>query len=281
MPLTLTTNNDKTINYIVITPNNEIMTSGVLRIGDYTTTGSMLSITSSGNVGIGTTEPTYTLDVNGDINLTGKLYKNGTEFQFGTLPETFNSFQVSSGTMVATTYTGGNMNLGQNITANSIYISGLSPALKVNNFIVLSSGNVGVGTLSPSFNLELLTDSAAKPSTNTWTISSDERLKINITSANLETCYNTVKNIPLKRYTWRHDIYNDMQVIDRNKLGWIAQDVETIFPKAIRTVSQYDIPDCKTLDIDQIVASMYGCLQKLITVNTEMWNEVQNIKNNL
>ena len=33
-----------------------------------------------GNVGIGTTNPGKTLDVNGDINFTGTLYKNGTEF---------------------------------------------------------------------------------------------------------------------------------------------------------------------------------------------------------
>lgn len=42
------------------------------------------------------------------------------------------------------------------------------------------SGNVGIGTSSPSFRLQLGTDSAAKPSTNTWTIASDERIKENV-----------------------------------------------------------------------------------------------------
>jgi hypothetical protein len=43
-----------------------------------------------------------------------------------------------------------------------------------------ANGNVGIGTSSPSFRLQLATDSAAKPSTNTWTIASDARIKENV-----------------------------------------------------------------------------------------------------
>ena len=45
---------------------------------------------------------------------------------------------------------------------------------------ITDTGYVGIGDSSPSYQLELSTDSAAKPSTNTWTISSDERLKQNM-----------------------------------------------------------------------------------------------------
>lgn len=40
-----------------------------------------------------------------------------------------------------------------------------------------SAGNVGIGTANPTYQLELSTDSAAKPCTSTWTIASDARLK--------------------------------------------------------------------------------------------------------
>ena len=38
---------------------------------------------SSGNVGIGITNPNYDLDVGGNINFTGSLYQNGTPFVSG------------------------------------------------------------------------------------------------------------------------------------------------------------------------------------------------------
>jgi hypothetical protein len=40
-----------------------------------------------------------------------------------------------------------------------------------------NNGRLGLGTTTPAYQLELSTDSAAKPSTNTWTIVSDSRIK--------------------------------------------------------------------------------------------------------
>jgi hypothetical protein len=97
---------------------------------------------------------------------------------------------------------------------------------------ITSAGLVGIG-LTPTYQLQLSTDSAGKPSTNTWTIVSDERIKEDIELADLDLCYEAIKTIPLKRYTWRDDVYSEEQVTDRRKLGWIAQDVETVFPKAV------------------------------------------------
>jgi hypothetical protein len=45
---------------------------------------------------------------------------------------------------------------------------------------VRNDGRVGIGTGAPSNQLTLSTDSAAKPTTNTWTISSDQRIKTNV-----------------------------------------------------------------------------------------------------
>jgi hypothetical protein len=144
-----------------------------------------------------------------------------------------------------------------------------------------SSGDVGIGTSSPSYALELSTDSAGKPSTNTWTIVSDARLKENIELADLDRCVEIIKSLPLKRYTWKDEIYTKEQVEDRSKLGWIADDVEEVFPKSVRitrkTVKEPEeddegqilkegvfIEDCKTLNSDQIYAVMYGALQKAL-----------------
>ena len=97
-----------------------------------------------------------------------------------------------------------------------------------------SSGRLLIGTIaSPAYQLQVSTDSAGKPSTNTWTIVSDERIKEDIELADLDICYEAVKNIPLKRFKWKNEVYTEEQVPDRHKLGWIAQDVESVFPKAV------------------------------------------------
>lgn len=93
------------------------------------------------------------------------------------------------------------------------------------------NGFLGIGLSVPVNQLELSTDSAGKPATNTWTIVSDERIKKDIVLADLQICYDAVKNLPLKRYGWKY--YGTDSVPDQNMLGWIAQDVQEIFPKAV------------------------------------------------
>jgi hypothetical protein len=129
-----------------------------------------------------------------------------------------------------------------------------------------ATSTIGVGLSTLSYRLQLSADSAAKPATNTWTIASDERIKKDISAANLDICYDSIKNIPLKRYTWRDDIYTIEDVADRSKLGWIAQDVEGVFPKAVSVHAAFGIDDCRDLNADQIYAAHYGATQKLMAV---------------
>lgn len=142
------------------------------------------------------------------------------------------------------------------------------------------NGNIGLGTSTPSYSLHLNNDSAAKPSTNTWTVSSDERLKVNISMANLDTCYNNIKSIPLKRFTWRDDMFTNEEVPDRSKIGWIAQDVELVFPKAVEQKSMYGYDDCRTLNSDQLISSLYGTVQKLMTMVEELQSKVSALESN-
>jgi hypothetical protein len=53
------------------------------------------------------------------------------------------------------------------------------------------------------------------------------------------------------------------QVSDRSKLGWIAQYVELVFPKAVTRSQQHGFDDCRSLNADQLYAAMYGVIQKL------------------
>jgi len=101
-------------------------------------------------------------------------------------------------------------------------------------YINEAGGNVGIGDDTPSYQLELSTNSAAKPTSTLWTVPSDERLKDNIVLADLDMCYDIVQNLPLKRFKWKEDVYTDEQTDDRSVLGWIAQDVQNVFPKSVK-----------------------------------------------
>jgi hypothetical protein len=131
---------------------------------------------------------------------------------------------------------------------------------------IAASGSVGIGNPSatpPAYALQLFTNSAAKPGSSMWTISSDARIKEDIVPANTVRCYDIVQQLPLKRFGWKKDVYDDVTVGDRNKLGWIAQDVEAVFPNAVTRSPMHGFDDCRALDIDQLIAALYGAVQEL------------------
>lgn len=245
------------------------VTAGTIRATTLITTAniSVVNITSSN---FRATRATTSSLVAGDATITTLNIQDtlGVDATYGTVCATTG---ITTGILLSTEATIGSLNVNTYLNATGL----------INTFgsiVTTGDGHVGIGTSEPLYQLELSTDSAAKPSTNTWTVSSDERLKTNIELANLEMCYNTVKNIPLKKYKWRDDVYTNDQVPDRSKLGWIAQDVEQLIPKAVEKRDMLGYSDCRTLNSDQIIANLYGCVQKLMKDIELLKEEVEIIK---
>ena len=65
-----------------------------------------------------------------------------------------------------------------------------------------SSGDVGIGMI-PVYQFQLSTAEGYKASGTTWQNPSDERLKEDIENANLDLCYDLLKQLPLDRYKWK------------------------------------------------------------------------------
>jgi hypothetical protein len=122
--------------------------------------------------------------------------------------------------------------------------------------VIKTGGMVGIGVESPDYRLQLSTDSAAKPGTSTWTVASDPRLKRDITEADLARCYAIVRALKLKHFRWRDDMVTPDQVSDRGQLGWIANDVEAVFPKAVRTY-KHEGPEKESAELETYQEPVY------------------------
>jgi hypothetical protein len=90
-------------------------------------------------------------------------------------------------------------------------------------------GNVGVGTTGPSYQLQLSTDSAAKPSTNTWTIASDARIK----TETGEYTKGLDAVLSLRPVTYRYNGKAGMVDDGEDKISIIAQEAINAFPECV------------------------------------------------
>jgi alpha-tubulin suppressor-like RCC1 family protein len=127
-------------------------------------------------------------------------------------------------------------------------------------FIQFPALNLGPVTY-PQYQLELTTDYARKLTTSTWTIGSDERLKTDIETANVDRCVEIVQNLDLKRFAWNFP--DGSQPPDSHSLGWIAQEFAQFFPNSVNEAPAHGIMDFKNLNSDQIIKVMWGALKKL------------------
>lgn len=224
--------------------------------------------------------------------LNGSTQTSASFTNFGTYTE------LSAGNVGSTFYIQNNFNTTNTISfGNSKTSNGKAIIYLADNSDNSRPGSSGGsrGGLLVSHTLELGGTKGYKASGTTWDVTSDSRLKENIITASLDTCYNVIKNLSLKRFNYI-DNYSRNPIGDQNQLGWIAQDVSSFLPKAVQsssftTWSTYSgspitasdgisiinsgdrvqdvlagsqvIEDALTLDSDQILKMMYGTIQKL------------------
>lgn len=247
---------------------------------DRLTINSTGTLNCGGNVGIGTI-PVVPLHINNSepqIRLQDTAATGNTNCQIQFYNSTIIEGYMGYGAPVSGS-SGSNLIISNYNSAGAITLR----TANADKVTILNNGNVGVGLTTPLYQLHLSVDSAAKPGTNVWTISSDSRLKTNIEIADYARCYEVMENLDLKHYQWRDDIQGlgPEFIKDRSKLGWIADDVLLYYPKAVDSNNLYGIDNVLNLNSDQIYACMYGTIKKLMNENNYLKSNIETLNSNI
>ena len=107
-------------------------------------------------------------------------------------------------------------------------IGSVAPNSKV-AMTATSTGRLGIGLTNPSYRLQLSSDSAAKPSTSTWTITSDARVK----TETGEYTKGLEAVLALRPVTYRYNGKAGMIDDGEDKISIIAQEAITVFPECV------------------------------------------------
>jgi len=119
-----------------------------------------------------------------------------------------------------------------------------------------SNGNVGIGTSAPVYQLQLSTNSAAKPGTAYWTVASDERLK----DVNGDFTRGLDALDGLYPVYFNYKVGNAQNIpYDREYIGLIAQDVREVIPEAV--VENQD--GYLAIETDPILWTMLNSIKEL------------------
>lgn len=191
-----------------------------------TTGGQATSISNDiythGKVGVGTNRPYYKLQTQGDIYANGGWLrvsgKRGLYFQsYG------GGFYMTDKYWIRT-YNNKNFyhNTGIMRTDGTFHVGPSG-----NRFVVLQSGNVGIGTTRPNYKLTVNGIVRA----NGAIFLSDKKFKRNITK--IENALDIIKRLDGKSYYWKQQEFKQRDFNSIRQLGFIAQEVKEVIPDIV------------------------------------------------
>ena len=223
------------------------------------------------NVGINNASPVFTLDVNGDINFSGKIYQQGAIFSgwssnangnYILSNAAFKGPATSNDVMLLYTYpdnmTDSNLALTLSNASGRTSMYALSNNLgfgksnpvftvDVNGDVRATSGlyadgTVAVGTYAPSAPVDVQINTAgisincsAKVVASEFCIFSDARIKKDVRTRDPNEYLAIINGVQVREYAYIDPVDKGNGI----KTGFIAQEVEAVAPMCVETVSEY------------------------------------------
>lgn len=132
-----------------------------------------------------------------------------------------------------------------------------------------STGNVGIGTTSPSYKLHVY----GRIKTSGITESSDERLKKDIHS--LENSLNKILQLRGVKYKWKNNEISNQG--DRTQIGFIAQELEKIIPELVDD----DENGFKSIQYSHLVPLLVGSIQELVFKLNQKETDLEDLKSEI
>ncbi len=219
---------------------------------EWTTNGLNINNTNSGNVGVGVTTPIEKLQINDPSNTQGGI-------------------KLTAGTATGTSGTDG-LSLVVNSSGSSL-ISYENSALylgtnSANMMTINFDGNVGIGTLTPGYKLEV----SGRIRSTGINETSDRRYKKDITS--LTNVLSKVVQMRGVTYKWKTNEFPNKNFENDTQIGLIAQEVEALFPELVETDSE----GYKSVEYSKIVAILIESIKELQTQVTKQSAENASMK---
>ncbi len=189
-----------------------------------------MRVQSGGNVGIGTTAPLSLLHVYGGdifVNNSTSLNTTGPLGLLDVAGSMGDSYIDATGIILRMTRSDANYITASNAAGFFHFSTGGNNV----RMTIDAAGKVGIGTTTPGYQLELSTNSAAKPFTNTWTVLSDIRLKKDTSS--FKDGLSVIKKIhPVNyRYNGKGGTTDTTTV----GIGVIGQQIQSVAPYTVGT----------------------------------------------
>ncbi|MGB5981910.1 MAG: tail fiber domain-containing protein [Nonlabens sp.] len=229
---------------------------------DNNTRGTRMVMTSDGNLGIGTTNPSKKLDINGGVNVSGSgvFLKN-----------TGNIFAKNNAGAIAAAYTprDSNNNSIFNIGNHGYFRTVTNNQVRTRLFVG-NAGRIGIGTTSPSSSAIL--DVRGPVIAAGYLNHSDRRLKKDIKpiSGSLEK----ILDLNPVSYTYKDDKFNT-----GTRIGFIAQELVKVMPEVVVSPKKKD--EYYSVRYTEIVPYNVQAIQQQQAMISELKEDIEKLKQEL